>query len=214
MCRYSRDENKHREEHIVGGMKYDTVWSIQWWKNSHVQYWNVQFSVTRVLKSLSENPESDLHFWLQVKFLNTVCHLTQYYQFEGYYNRVHLRLKMMGEGCDAKKCSFAVSILVLLPRCKFHQLQQQRQLATILESCKFPRTIAELLSSLILLYSSLLLCSSTRCIFTGIWHICQKVKGFLTTSAHFLPYLFLAENSRIQMRSFVQIKTLETEEEA
>ena len=25
-----RDENKHREEHIVGGgMKYDTVWSIQ-----------------------------------------------------------------------------------------------------------------------------------------------------------------------------------------
>ena len=35
-------------------------------------------------------------------------------------------------------------------RCKFHQLQQQRQLATILESCKFPRTIAELLSSLIL----------------------------------------------------------------
>ena len=62
-----------------------------------------------------------------------------------------------GEGCDAKKCSFAVSILVLLPRCKFHQLQQQRQLATILESCKFPRTIAELLSSLILLYSSLLL---------------------------------------------------------
>ena len=97
-------------------------------------------------------------------------------------------------------------------RCKFHQLQQQRQLATILESCKFPRTIAELLSSLILF--STLLCSSTRCIFTGIWHICQKVKGFLTTSAHFLPYLFLAENSRIQMRSFVQIKTLETEEEA
>ena len=91
-------------------------------------------------------------------FKNTVCHLTQFYQFEGYYNRVHLRLKMMGEGCDAKKCSFAVSILVLLllPRCKFHQLQQQRQLATILESCKFPRTIAELLSSLIL-YSSLLL---------------------------------------------------------
>ena len=92
-------------------------------------------------------------------FKHTVCYLTQYYQFEGYYNRVHLRLKMMGEGCDAKKCSFAVSILVLLllPRCKFHQLQQQRQLATILESCKFPRTIAELLSSLILLYSSLLL---------------------------------------------------------
>ena len=142
-----------------------------------------------------------------------MCYLTEYHQFEGYYNRVHLRLKMMGEGCDAKKCSFAVSILVLLPQCKFHQLQQQRQLATILESCKFPRTIAELLSSLILLYSSLLLCS-TRCIFTGIWHICQKVKGFLTTSAHFLPYLFLAENSRIQMRSFVQIKTLETEEEA
>ena len=152
-------------------------------------------------------------FLTSSEVLNTVCHLTQYYQFEGYYNRVHLRLKMMGEGCDAKKCSFAVSILVLLPRCKFHQLQQQRQLATILESCKFPRTIAELLSSLILLYSSLLLCS-TRCIFTGIWHICQKVKGFLTTSAHFLPYLFLAENSRIQMRSFVQIKTLETEEEA
>lgn len=98
-------------------------------------------------------------FLTSSEVLNTVCHLTQYYQFEGYYNRVHLRLKMMGEGCDAKKCSFAVSILVLLllPRCKFHQLQQQRQLATILESCKFPRTIAELLSSLILLYSSLLL---------------------------------------------------------
>ena len=106
MRRYSRDENKHREEHIVGGMKYDTVWSIQWWKNSHVQYWNVQFSVTRVLKSLSENPESDLHFWLQVKFLNTVCHLTQYYQFEGYYNRVHLRLKMMGGGLRCKKMQF------------------------------------------------------------------------------------------------------------
>ena len=89
-------------------------------------------------------------FLTSSEVLNTVCHLTQYYQFEGYYNRVHLRLKMMGEGCDAKKCSFAVSILVLLPRCKFHQLQQQRQLATILESCKFPRTIAELLSSLIL----------------------------------------------------------------
>ena len=96
-------------------------------------------------------------FLTSSEVLNTVCHLTQYYQFEGYYNRVHLRLKMMGEGCDAKKCSFAVSILVLLPQCKFHQLQQQRQLATILESCKFPRTIAELLSSLILLYSSLLL---------------------------------------------------------
>ena len=58
-------------------------------------------------------------------------------------------------------------------------------------------------------FNPLLYCSSARCIFTGIWHICQKVKGFLTTSAHFLPYLFLAENSRIQMRSFcLEIKNL------
>ena len=59
-------------------------------------------------------------------------------------------------------------------------------------------------------FNPLLYCSSSaRCIFTGIWHICQKVKGFLTTSAHFLPYLFLAENSRIQMRSFcLEIKNL------
>ena len=52
--------------------------------------------------------------------------------------------------CSFDPCSSSAA------RCKFHQLQQQRQLATILESCKFPRTIAELLSSLIL-YSSLLL---------------------------------------------------------
>ena len=140
-------------------------------------------------------------------------YLTQYYQFEGYYNRVHLRLKMMGEGCDAKKCSFAVSILVLLLLLCSMQVSSTATAAAAsdnlgkLQISTHDRRIA-------FFFNPLLYCSSARCIFTGIWHICQKVKGFLTTSAHFLPYLFLAENSRIQMRSFVQIKTLETEEEA
>ena len=145
-----------------------------------------------------------------------MCYLTQYYQFEGYYNRVHLRLKMMGEGCDAKKCSFAVSILVLLllSRCKFHQLQQQRQLATILESCKFPRTIAELLSSLILLYSSLLLYAMHFYRNLAYMPKSQRISDNQCTLYSTLAYLFLAENSRIQMRSFVHIKRRVKEEQA
>ena len=45
-------------------------------------------------------------FLTSSEVLNTVCHLTQYYQFEGYYNRVHLRLKMMGGGLRCKKMQF------------------------------------------------------------------------------------------------------------
>lgn len=60
-----------------------------------------------------------------------------------WWGRRLLRCKKM-QFCSFDPCSSSAA------RCKFHQLQQQRQLATILESCKFPRTIAELLSSLIL----------------------------------------------------------------
>ena len=70
----------------------------------------------------------------------------------GYYNKVHLGLKMIWwyYASARARCTFAVSILLLLDASFINCNSSARALATILESCKFPRTIAELLSSLIL----------------------------------------------------------------
>ena len=114
------------------------------------------------------------------------------------------------------RCTFAVSILLLLDASFINCNSSARALATILESCKFPRTIAELLSSLIL-YSTVCVPSTTTMHFyrnLAYMPKSQRISDNQCTLYSTLAYLFLAENSRIQMRSFVHIKRRVKEEQA